>query len=377
MLGVFVCLNYLDEKFISEKKRKLQIESSMGHLVNPIGVRLGYSLTWAESWNASNKSHYLSHYNHILLARIYTNYYFSREYIENFGIFFSHFGVFWSSDKFIVEINLYDGRVEDWIETCINLFSQDFKRLAVYSLKTFKQNSRSAEFSRSANNNFFKFLTLLVFKLIFKTKSNLLQIAYLFPLLNDSSDKVAKLLYKLVDFLVLKSQSEDLVIKKINNTIRFFLRFYCLAFYQIPLYQNLINNFKSNFSLFLNEKIQVVVLGVENKNVTSIFISRFLSRKLAQKYRWAELMTSIRRDLNYMTDTEKFFYGYKIQFHGRFTRRSRSESVTTNYGRVSTSTIKASIDYSISNLILRNGSGSIKVWLYRAPRFKFFSYRII
>jgi ribosomal protein S3 len=88
-------------------------------------------------------------------------------------------------------------------------------------------------------------------------------------------------------------------------------------------------------------------------------------------------MSSLRKELNYMTDTEKFLFGYKIQFHGRFTRRSRSESVSTGYGKVSTSTINAHIDYASSSLTLRNGSGSVKVWLYRAPRFKLFSYKII
>jgi len=72
-------------------------------------------------------------------------------------------------------------------------------------------------------------------------------------------------------------------------------------------------------------------------------------------------MSSLRRELNYMTDTEKLLYGYKIQFHGRFTRRSRSEAVSTDYGRVSTSTISAQIDYASSSLVLRNGSGSVKV----------------
>jgi ribosomal protein S3 len=88
-------------------------------------------------------------------------------------------------------------------------------------------------------------------------------------------------------------------------------------------------------------------------------------------------MSSMKRELNYMTDTEKFLYGYKIQFRGRFTRRSRSESVSVGYGRVSTSTITAVIDYATSSLTLRNGSGSVKVWLYRAPKFKTFSYKIL
>jgi len=136
----------------------------------------------------------------------------------------------------------------------------------------------------------------------------------------------------------------------------------------------------------MNVKASVVVLGCENKNVTSVFISRFLARKLAQKYKWGELMSSIKKELNYMTDTEKFLYGYKIQFRGRFTRRSRSESVSrrsrsesvsTGYGRVSTSTINAVIDYAASSLTLRNGSGTVKVWLYKAPRFKTFSYKIV
>jgi ribosomal protein S3 len=88
-------------------------------------------------------------------------------------------------------------------------------------------------------------------------------------------------------------------------------------------------------------------------------------------------MSSLRRELNFMTDTEKLIYGYKIQFRGRFTRRSRSEAVSSGYGRVSTSTISATIDYAISSLTLRNGSGAVKVWLYRAPRFRSFSYKIL
>jgi len=72
-------------------------------------------------------------------------------------------------------------------------------------------------------------------------------------------------------------------------------------------------------------------------------------------------MSSLKRELNYMTDTEKLLYGYKIQFRGRFTRRSRSEAVSSGYGRVSTSTLSAQIDYATSDLTLRNGAGSVKV----------------
>jgi len=233
---------------------------------------------------------------------------------------------------------------------------------------------KNIEFARSIDYAFFRFVVLLLLKLVFKLDGVMLR--------NLSTNDlniagVPSLINNVIAFLIDRNKKEDLIIKKSNNLLKFFLRFFCLTFYQIPLYNHIINSLKNNLFLLMNVKASVVVLGCENKNVTSVFISRFLARKLAQKYKWGELMSSIKKELNYMTDTEKFLYGYKIQFRGRFTRRSRSESVSTGYGRVSTSTINAVIDYAASSLTLRNGSGTVKVWLYKAPRFKTFSYKIV
>lgn len=346
----------------------------MGHLVNPVGIRLNYSLTWSDSWSATNRLHYFNYYSNSVIIKTYLYYFFSREYIENYGIFFSHFSVSWSSNKFLVEVNLYDGRAEDWIETCTNLFSQDLKRLVLYSLKSYKLGYKNVEFARSVDYSFFRLITLLLLKLVFKLDTKLLKdLSFNY----SNTSRIPYLINNLIFFLVNRGKKEDLIIKRSNNLLKFFLRLFCLTFYQIPLYNHIINSLKNNLFLLLNTKVSVILFGCENKNVTSVFISRFLARKLAQKYKWTELMSSIKKELNYMTDTEKFLYGYKIQFRGRFTRRSRSESVSTGYGRVSTSTINATIDYASSSLTLRNGSGSVKVWLYRAPRFKSFSYKII
>jgi len=372
---IFVCLNFWVEKSILEKKKKKHLpKDKMGHLVNPIGVRLNYSLTWSDSWSATDRAHYFSYYSNSVLVKTYLNYFFSREYVEAYGIFFSHFSVFWSSNKFMVEVNLYDGRVEDWIETCTNLFSQDLKRIVSYSLRVFKISAKNVEFVRSFDYMFFRFVATLLLKLVHKLDENLLQQVYFKA---GSNSRQAGLVSGVMDFLVLRGQKEDLTLKKSASLLKFFLRLFCLLFYQIPLYGYLINELRFDLFSVLGARPHVSVLGVENKNVTSSFISRFLARKLAQKYRWAELMASLRKELNYMTDTEKLLYGYKIQFHGRFTRRSRSESVSSGYGRVSTSTISAPIDYASSSLTLRNGAGSVKVWLYRAPRFKSFSYKVL
>jgi len=274
----------------------------------------------------------------------------------------------------LIEVNLYDGRVEDWIETCVNLFSQDLKRLISYSLKSFKMNHKNVEFSRSVDYAFFRFVVLLLLKLVFKLDDQTLRNISV-PGLNVNRTSI--LIDNLINFLIIRNKKEDLIVKKSGSLVKFFLRFFCLTFYQIPLYKHITVSLKNNLFSLVGLRPSIMIFGCENKNVTSAFISRFLARKLAQKYKWAELMSSMKRELNYMTDTEKFLYGYKIQFRGRFTRRSRSESVSVGYGRVSTSTITAVIDYATSSLTLRNGSGSVKVWLYRAPKFKTFSYKIL
>ena len=56
-------------------------------------------------------------------------------------------------------------------------------------------------------------------------------------------------------------------------------------FYQTPLYSHLVNDLKKKLFNIVKLQPSIVVLGCENKNVTSNFISRFLARKLAQKYK--------------------------------------------------------------------------------------------
>jgi hypothetical protein len=96
---------------------------------------------------------------------------------------------------------------------------------------------------------------------------------------------MVKLISNILNFLSLRSSKEDLIVKKISTMARFFLRVYCLSFYQIPFYNHLVSPLKLNLFRILGNRVNISVLGVDNKNVNSIFISRFLARKLAQKYR--------------------------------------------------------------------------------------------
>ena len=177
---------------------------------------------------------------------------------------------------------MYDGRVEDWIETCVNLFSQDLKRLISYSLRSFRLNSKNVEFARSIDHTFFRFVVSLLLKLTFKMDDQLLKNLYVS---GSNASRSSTLISNIISFLVIRNYREDLVIRKSNNLLKFFLRLFCLSFYQIPLYNHLTSSLKNNLFSLVSIKPSVVIFGCENKNVTSAFISRFLARKLAQKYK--------------------------------------------------------------------------------------------
>lgn len=172
--------------------------------------------------------------------------------------------------------------MEDWIETCVNIFSQDLKRLISYSLRSFRLNHKNVEFTRSMDYDFFRFSTVLLLKLMFRCGDGLIRSVYLSK---EPISKVGRLLQRLISFLFLRVNKEDLVLKRSINLTRLFLRVFCLTFYQIPLYNHIVKPLRIDLFSLLKLKPYISILGSENKNVTSIFISRFLARKLAQKYK--------------------------------------------------------------------------------------------
>lgn len=143
-------------------------------------------------------------------------------------------------------------------------------------------NTKNVEFTRSVDYNFFRFIVSLLLKLIFKFDDETLKKVYFNV---NSNNRKSNLLFNLINFLVFRSRKEDLIIRKSSGTLKFFLRLFCLMFYQTPLYIHLMNDLKNNLFSMLGTRPTLLVYGCENKNVTSAFISRFLSRKLAQKYK--------------------------------------------------------------------------------------------
>jgi len=58
---------------------------------------------------------------------------------------------------------------------------------------------------------------------------------------------------------------------------------------------------------------------------------------------------------------KKIFFGYRIELHGRFSRKQRALNVILKGGTVPLATINAKIDYFEGFVILKDGLGSVKV----------------
>lgn len=65
---------------------------------------------------------------------------------------------------------------------------------------------------------------------------------------------------------------------------------------------------------------------------------------------------------------------YKMAFKGRFSRKQRASSIWYANGRYSLNRLDLKVDYSFVKVPLKNSIVSIKIWLFRNPKFKKFKY---
>lgn len=79
----------------------------MGHIINPIGMRLGWFLNWTDIYFVE-KSLYPLYLHLIFRIRFYLIYFFRLRIIERKGYFYSHFEIIRKNCFLFVNIFLYD-----------------------------------------------------------------------------------------------------------------------------------------------------------------------------------------------------------------------------------------------------------------------------
>lgn len=102
-------------------------------------------------------------------------------------------------------------------------------------------------------------------------------------------------------------------------------------------------------------KIKISLSLLENSVATASVITRYMVRKLKNRYSLNELIGYIKRLI------VPHVQGLRIKCTGRFTRRQRASVKKVSFGRVSLNTLHYYIDYDYKPVTLKYGVGGIKI----------------
>lgn len=120
---------------------------------------------------------------------------------------------------------------------------------------------------------------------------------------------------------------------------------------------------------YLNHDIIFNYFLIGNYNYTSELLSKYICIKLKQRFTLNQVLKPLTKYLKKLIKKKNLF-GYRIKLSGRFTRKQRATSIVIKFGTVPLATISKQIDYAQSDVILKDGKGSIKVWLNKTAKFK-------
>lgn len=93
----------------------------MGHLINPISLRIGKFSSWEDLWYFNFI--YYPEYLHIFLKiRFFILYFFSAKFFEKFGFFYSHFQIIKKYKNLFICSFLFNGSLEESIDDFLSSY---------------------------------------------------------------------------------------------------------------------------------------------------------------------------------------------------------------------------------------------------------------
>lgn len=122
---------------------------------------------------------------------------------------------------------------------------------------------------------------------------------------------------------------------------------------------------------------KVEFFGIDNDSVSSIFLARYIARKIEMRFQIKELFTPIGKEMKRLIKNTSVVLGYKMQFVGRLTRRGRVRTTWVLGGSMPVSKMSAQIEHSFYLGILRNGICCVRIWLYRHKSFGNYNYNFL
>jgi hypothetical protein len=323
----------------------------MGHVLNPISMRLSINSLWNIKSYAEDKyeCNFLCLQDRNLKSFLCKL--FDLKVFINKGYLFSHVNVIYFSKYYDIKVYLY--------KTMQKLTS---------SLKYFK--------------NLTKIVTKFFFKTIYKTifvKLRILFIYFFFKyykLLNNLSLKKPKQnIYRydvvLLILLFLRKQERFLCFFDVINFFLIYKKKEKKSVFNLFLLKLFFFFFKFKFWYKITKFIIHFVKNFFNANVIlricklnyigfSIYIiGSYLVKRLKQRFRVVELILPIMKLLKKKTD----IIGFKFSFCGRFSREEMATAEFFSHAAVSLNTISLFIEYLLTGVILKDSYCGVKIWL--------------
>jgi hypothetical protein len=271
----------------------------MGHLINPISMRIGSVSSWEDVWYV--KHIYYPEYLHIVLKiRLFLIYFFSLSQVENLGLFYSHFKLVKLYKNLCVNVYLYHSGFETLVATFFGESRSKFKKF-VYESK-----EKKLPFFYNAIFDLF-----IIFKFILHgLKKSFLNFRMLFFFTNAYYDKIKKMLSsKRFCEISLKERRSFLMLLAAYGKLRkYMLNMYTTykisfrplvaAFFHSflaintlgPLFRGIKFFLALLFGVIASFKVLPYIFLINNDNVSAKFLARFLAKKLEQNYRVREIV---------------------------------------------------------------------------------------
>lgn len=275
----------------------------MGHLVNPIALRLAINTTWASNWSLINEFNY-----NTILKKDYFLFTFLNSFISRKNFIFNSFYI----------SNYKQYRVSN--NTFINLycFSPLREDLKTYYIKR-------KFFYKLYINYYIKRMVLVnnTYEHLFSEKK---KVAY----------NQIRRVYKYIN----KYLFSYLIFYVINNNINYYLNKY-----------------------LIKERFKLNIYMLNTYSVTPEIITSYISSRLQQRYSLRWTLYPVFRDLNKKIK-KGYIKGYKLLCSGRFTKRQIATYTWNKKGLLPLSKLTSMIRYSQIRIRLKFGLGGIKLWIY-------------
>lgn len=333
----------------------------MGHLINPISLRLSVN-RMSENLFISN-NHYEYHYleMHSRNLKLFFKRIFEFSVFSKNGYLFSHVSLLGFSSHYEIKVYLY--------KTFANFrfHIQSLQRLSRHIVKEFYQTILACivlKLSRFFSQYFFFFQKMLLNTSIFKKNKEDMKLIFFLCLLSKRNR--FKLLYNIVQsfiitrfFFLEKCTSSGTVSfkkKKITNifVLKLFLWFLKFNFWKSIIYF---------LSFFLRRQFQQkLILQICKINFIGVnlnVIGSYIVSRLKQRFKISEIIMPIMRNLKKNAGV----LGFKFEFSGRFSREEIATCEVFSFGAVPLNTQKIFIDYNFFGAILKDGFCGIKIWL--------------